>query len=41
MLQDRGLMPQALLPAFTDEQTGRMLQIDGLFFREPAPAAVP
>jgi FkbM family methyltransferase len=41
MMQQRGFTPQALLPTFTDTQTGRMLQVDGLFFREPVSAAVP
>lgn len=29
-----GFVPYALLPGFIDSRSGRMLQIDGLFFRE-------
>ena len=34
-LEARGLVPVWLEPAFTDPDTGRLLQIDGLFVRTP------
>ena len=34
-----GFALHALLPAFTDVASGRMLQVDGLFFRAAPPAA--
>jgi FkbM family methyltransferase len=37
LLEEMNLRPWAILPGFTDQTSGRMLQVDGLFFREPAP----
>ena len=34
MMRSWGFAPWAILPAFIDQQSGRMLQVDGLFFRE-------
>jgi FkbM family methyltransferase len=34
MMEEWRFVPQALLPGFSDLQSGRMLQVDGLFFRE-------
>jgi FkbM family methyltransferase len=34
LMERYGFAVHALLPAFTDTRTGRMLQVDGLFFRE-------
>lgn len=36
MMERAGFAPYALLPGFTDLQSGRMLQVDGIFFREPS-----
>jgi hypothetical protein len=33
-LSSLGFEPWAFFPAFTDNTTGRMLQIDGVFFRQ-------
>ena len=33
-LEDRGFVPYAMLPEFVDPRSGRMLQVEGLFFRE-------
>ena len=35
MLEERGFAPHAILPEFVDPRSGRMLQVEGLFFREP------
>lgn len=37
LMEQSGFVPQALLPGFSDLTSGRMLQVDGLFFRERAP----
>ena len=37
LLEGMHFKPWALLPAFTDQTSGRMLQVDGLFFRESSP----
>jgi hypothetical protein len=34
IMEEWGFALYALLPAFTDPQSGRMLQVDGLFFRD-------
>ncbi len=36
MMEAWGFAPHALLPGFIDSRSGRMLQIDGLFFRDAA-----
>lgn len=36
MLEARGFTPFAILPEFVDPRTGRMLQVEGVFFRDPA-----
>ena len=36
LLEKHGFSPYAILPAFIDPHSGRMLQVDGLFFREPS-----
>jgi hypothetical protein len=33
-MQQAGFAPFALLPGFTDLRSGRLLQVDGLFFRD-------
>lgn len=33
LLRDLGFELHAMLPGFTDERTGRSLQMDGIFFR--------
>jgi FkbM family methyltransferase len=38
-MEHRGFVPQALLPGFSDLTSGRMLQVDALFFREQAPSS--
>ena len=37
MVGQWGFVPYALQPGFTDLASGRMLQVDGLFFRDPPP----
>jgi FkbM family methyltransferase len=41
MMESLGFAPYALLPGFTDVNSGRMLQTDGLFFREGSPPGPP
>lgn len=36
ILQDMNFTLWAIQPGFTDQKSGRMLQVDGLFFREPS-----
>jgi FkbM family methyltransferase len=38
MMKAGGFVPWAILPGFTDQTSGRMLQVDGLFFLESPPA---
>jgi FkbM family methyltransferase len=40
MLRDAGFDLHAMLPGFTDESTGRSLQMDGIFFRSTRPDGV-
>lgn len=39
LLRDLGFELHAMLPGFTDERTGRSLQMDGIFFRPAAGSA--
>lgn len=40
LMEQSGFVPQALLPGFSELRSGRMLQVDGLFFREPVPSSL-
>jgi len=40
MLRELGFELHAMLPGFTDERTGRSLQMDGVFFRADAVGSV-
>lgn len=39
-LEERGFAPYAILPEFIDSRSGRMLQVEGVFFRDAAGSSV-